>query len=480
MKTLLTVIILVACVVSIGAQTPMDVPREHWAYQAVNELASRGLVLGYPDGSFLGNRTLTRYEFATLIARVLSEVDNRASGVKPIKPDAAEKTGITKEDLVSINKLVNEFKVELTVIGTRLDKLEANVAELNTQLDAHEIILKDNEAALQATRSDVSNLKKVSLSGYVQARYQTINFDNENESEDNSFDTFLVRRARIKVTANPSVRSAVVLQFDIGRNAFSSKDAYLQLALGKNSAISPSFMVGQQYWWFGYDVTNSSTRRETPERALFVRRFFPGERDQGAVLQGATDKPFIWRLGVYNGTGTERNSASDLNDAKDILANVKWNSGKLGLGLSGYHGRGAWTTFGVPATYLPGVVKDRYGADLQYYTKNITLKAEYIGGKGFDQAAPAWNQDDTVKGYYAQLNYNINPSNMLVARYASMSQDPISPQYGRRSAWDLGAIRWLDDKSRLKFFYKINNEENEVDTVSEDNNGLAVEWITVY
>ena len=56
------------------AQTD-DVPRDHWAYDAVQDLASKGYVLGYSDANFLGNRTLTRYEFATIMKRV---VDNLA------------------------------------------------------------------------------------------------------------------------------------------------------------------------------------------------------------------------------------------------------------------------------------------------------------------------------------------------------------------------------------------------------------------
>ena len=491
LKTLLVVFILAVCAVSVGASAPMDVPQDHWAYKAVSELASKGLVQGYPDGNFLGDRSLTKYEFATLVARVVGEIDNRIAqvtdkitdnneSVKPITPEVAEKIGVSKVDLETINKLIEEFKVEMTVIGVRIDKVEATVNELKSQVETHDAILNDEEGTMQTMHSDVSKLKKIGISGYVQARYQNINIDKENEREATSYDTFLVRRARVKVTATPSARSTAVLQLDLGKNAVSVKDAYFQLALGKNSAISASFLVGQQNWWFGYEVPYSSSKRETPERALFVRRFFPGERDQGFVLKGATDKSYQWHLGVYNGTGTEKNSAADLNDAKDVLANVKFSLGDMDLGVSGYHGKGAWKKFGEPATYFPGVVKNRYGADLQYYMNNITLKAEYIGGKGFDEASPNWNQNQTASGYYAQMNYNINPSNIFVARYSSMSEDPQAPQYGRRSSWDLGAIHWLDDKSRLKFFYKINNEQNDVDDISADNDGYIVEWITVY
>ena len=57
-----------------------DVPNNHWAYAAVSELSRRGLVEGYPDGTFGGDRMLTRYEFAQIVYRVIQNgvvVDDR-------------------------------------------------------------------------------------------------------------------------------------------------------------------------------------------------------------------------------------------------------------------------------------------------------------------------------------------------------------------------------------------------------------------
>src|SRR5881275_1458433 len=51
-----------------------DVPQGHWAYDAVQQLAQRGIFTGYPDGTFGGKRALTRYEFAVALQRMLQEV----------------------------------------------------------------------------------------------------------------------------------------------------------------------------------------------------------------------------------------------------------------------------------------------------------------------------------------------------------------------------------------------------------------------
>ena len=48
-----------------------DVPADHWAYNAVKTLQDAKIVIGYPDGTYGGRRAMTRYEFATAIARLL-------------------------------------------------------------------------------------------------------------------------------------------------------------------------------------------------------------------------------------------------------------------------------------------------------------------------------------------------------------------------------------------------------------------------
>ncbi|MCH4188558.1 MAG: YadA-like family protein, partial [Megasphaera sp.] len=97
-------------------QTKMfpDVPANHWAYQAVQAMANTGLIEGYPDGEFKGDRTLTRYEFAQVIYRALqkgAEVDARL--MKEFAPElkyfhidtiAKDKAGTPTIERVRVNK----------------------------------------------------------------------------------------------------------------------------------------------------------------------------------------------------------------------------------------------------------------------------------------------------------------------------------------------------------------------------------------
>src|SRR5215210_2535655 len=77
-----------------------DVPTDHWAYDAVNELAQHGIVNGYPDSTFGGKRALTRYEFAVALQRMLQEVQRRIDTAVTGKPTGTPATGgVTSEEL---------------------------------------------------------------------------------------------------------------------------------------------------------------------------------------------------------------------------------------------------------------------------------------------------------------------------------------------------------------------------------------------
>jgi hypothetical protein len=57
-----------------AADPSATVPFDHWAYDAVKQLCEKGVIIGYPDGSFKGDRAMTRYEFAMAISRLIENV----------------------------------------------------------------------------------------------------------------------------------------------------------------------------------------------------------------------------------------------------------------------------------------------------------------------------------------------------------------------------------------------------------------------
>lgn len=470
---------------ALQAQVPGDVPRDHWAYEAVKDLIDKGYLEGYPDGSFLGKRNMTRYELAVLIKRIVdgfaariealrvsAESGARSGGVAETKPPA--QVIVDNADLEKLRKLVEEFKPELAVIGARIDKVESELESLGSRIENLEGIVTDPEGAFEKVKSEVSELKKITVSGYIQARYQTVDPTKESESERAYADTFVIRRAKVKITARPTIQSTLVLQFELAKNSVGVKDSYFAYRFSGDNPRGLEFSIGQMLWPFGHEVPLSAAFREAPERVLVARRLFPGERDQGVKLQGSLSKTLKWQLGAFNGTGIEKGSFGDKNSRKDVIVNLAGSFKNLGVGLSYYDGCGVWKEFN--KTFLDGVKKSRYGVDLQYYLSGLTVKAEWFKGRGVDEADSSWDQSRYIDGYYIQLTYGISRGNLLVARYSTISTDPVEPEYGRIDSWDLGIVYSLDEKSSLKLFYKVNREES----TPLDNNGFVVEWIGRY
>ena len=104
-----------------------DVSPDDWAYEALRNLVERyGCIEGYPDGSFRGNRALTRYEFAAGLNSCLQQIE------RLIAAEGKEGGGqqVAPEDLETLERLVQEFQAELATLGTRVDNIEARTETL--------------------------------------------------------------------------------------------------------------------------------------------------------------------------------------------------------------------------------------------------------------------------------------------------------------------------------------------------------------
>ncbi|WP_253188402.1 iron uptake porin [Leptolyngbya sp. 'hensonii'] len=103
-----------------------DVQPTDWAFQALQSLVERyGCVVGYPDGTYRGNRAMTRYEFAAGLNACMDRVNELiAAGTANLA---------TKEDLATLQRLQEEFAAELATLRGRVDALEARTATLEAQ-----------------------------------------------------------------------------------------------------------------------------------------------------------------------------------------------------------------------------------------------------------------------------------------------------------------------------------------------------------
>ncbi|NBD18772.1 MAG: iron uptake porin [Cyanobacteria bacterium] len=99
-----------------------DVSPGDWAFEALRNLVERyGCIAGYPDGTYRGDRALTRYEFAAGLNACLQQIERLI---------AANQGQVSAEDLAALERLMQEFEAELATLGTRVDNLEGRVGFL--------------------------------------------------------------------------------------------------------------------------------------------------------------------------------------------------------------------------------------------------------------------------------------------------------------------------------------------------------------
>ena len=200
--------------VSAYAANPFsDVSEDDWAYQAVSDLSVQGVVEGYPDGTFKGERNMTRYELAQIVARMLAKEDQ-----------------LNAEQKATLNKLAAEFADELANLGVRVGNLEKKVGNLY-------------------------------WSGDARMRYQTKdnNFDDNGKKKADSWNGRM--RINVKGQVNESTYVNGKLAYDMDfKDSSSDKGVYMQQlfvnhSFGKDVAVrlgrQPITFGNQGGWLYG-------------------------------------------------------------------------------------------------------------------------------------------------------------------------------------------------------------------------------------
>ena len=144
--------------VSAYAANPFsDVTADDWAYQAVSDLSAQGVVEGYPDGTFKGERNMTRYELAQIVARLMAKEDQ-----------------LNAEQQATLDKLAGEYADELANLGVRVSNLEKKVGNLYWSGDArmrYTASSNDKKADVYDGRIRLNVKGQVNEATYVQGQF---------------------------------------------------------------------------------------------------------------------------------------------------------------------------------------------------------------------------------------------------------------------------------------------------------------------
>ncbi|MBQ1856343.1 MAG: S-layer homology domain-containing protein, partial [Anaerovibrio sp.] len=125
-SALTTALVVGTTVSAFAASSPFsDVPADHWAYNAVSELASEGVLAGYPDGAFKGDKLMTRYEMAQAVYQAMG---NNGS----LSPDGKKNLGRL---ITEFQEELNRMGLQVNIVVSRLDDLDAKVNKLDKKVE---------------------------------------------------------------------------------------------------------------------------------------------------------------------------------------------------------------------------------------------------------------------------------------------------------------------------------------------------------
>lgn len=283
---------------------------------------------------------------------------------------------------------------------------------------------------LAETRGDVSGLKKLKLSGYVQARYAWQEAASYNASAAAATPTtpaqtgFFIRRGRLKAVYDADV-AQYVAQIDMTTSGVSTKEAYASVKLPYGLAVD----AGLQLFPFGYEVfARSSSDLDTLERARVTRAFLGGEYDLGVALRGKASV-VNFKVGLFNGNGVDSGQAGRDNDQlKDVIGRAWVDYGVVTAGVSGWYGK----TQAYHRADDKVFDRNRVAVDAQVYLDLLPIggtavKGEWmwghttiggtLGAGGNLPAATSTAPVPTGSGFYGILLQNVGEWNQLAVKY---------------------------------------------------------------
>ena len=372
-------------------------------------------------------------------------------------------------------------------------------------------------------RGYVDALRKIKITGYVQPQFRftdlvntpyTIGTYNGGAFPTWSKSQFQVRRGRLKVTYD-NVVTQFVLQIDATQfgggipGGVTVKDAYAM-------ALDPwtrnfGFQMGIFDRPFGYEISYSSSMRESPERSRLFQTLFPGERELGAKLFFAPQTGALTFLradvGLFNGSGPVANEFDNFKDFIGHLAvqlPLQDSPVAIDFGVSGYLGKvrsqsstvyemgttSAGVTGWVPnrdkLNFGKGLDRSYVGADVQLYYDlpvlgGLILRGEYIAGK---QAGTSSSSNSLASipasslyqrsfaGWYITYVQNVGTSDQIVVKYDVydpntdvkaadfVSGSSLTVADIKYSTLGLGLLHHLDENVKFVLYWEIiRNEE---------------------
>ena len=295
-----------------------------------------------------------------------------AQSARKAKPDSTVLE--LKNQVEILSSTVNSLNQQLSVTRSQLDQMSSTSGQ-NANVEDKVSTVSDrvtgHDERLATAESDIAGLKKLKVSGYIQARFEYLDYrpltdgatttskygvSSTSINGSQGISDFYIRRGRIKFVYTQGPLSQYCIYPDFSKNTVSLKEAWVSLTepwTGRRFALT----MGQMNWPWGIEIERSSSVREVPERSQMANALFNGERDRGVKLTGSPINGLTVDLGVFNGWGINNATFTwqDPTRQKDFIGRVKYDIGIAAVTISYYDGQ----------SYVPG-------------TSTTTIKSKYV------------------------------------------------------------------------------------------------------
>ncbi|AFZ12230.1 cyanobacterial porin [Crinalium epipsammum PCC 9333] len=319
-----------------------DVQPGDWAYEAVRSLVEKyGVISGYPDGTFRGNSSMTRYEFAAGLKTILDRINQLVT---------ANPNGISREDLATTQNLAEQFTLELALLRGRLDAATARIADLELTQFSRVTKLEGEVIFAGAGVIAGNNSNQTTLFG----QRSRLNLQSSFNGRD-------LLTTRLQMEGFGSLTSNLTPEGELAFSGDTDSRAYID-------ALLYSFPIGQRT-----QAVLAGNANGADDFTNTVNPYFDGDGASGALSRFGTRNP-IYYLVNGSGVGIQHKLSDKLEFSLGYLASAANNPPPDGGLFKGSYGAIAQVLFqpsqqsSIGLTYV-----NAYNNDLETGSTNANL-----------------------------------------------------------------------------------------------------------
>ena len=306
---------------------------------------------------------------------------------------------------------------------------------------------------------------------FVQSRFQALPIDDATVADAPTNFDLTRMETRWSGRVSPKVGLGFELQYHPAPDGASFEivnDAFVEFYPSDRLTIR----AGQFVKPFGFDIQQSSSDRESPERGIFAGYFFPGQRDRGAMITARLGQGFDAVFGVFNGNRFFTDADRRVN--YNLRLRKVFDRVPLAAGVSAQVGRQL-----VPEGVEGKGTQNLIGVDVQWAWRRLGVRAEWVGGDRPStllalepEFAPAYVPGARSYGGAVFSMLRLTDVDRAYARYDQFNGDPV---YGYDTrAFNFGYFRRIGAHSRLGVDYQFKDRL----TANDDslNSRLQIIW----